>query len=399
MSRQSASETGTIAYVGPFSFPIGGPGARRILGNALALRDAGYRVVVGTGQMSAPDTPREYLGIEVVSLSERTAETLPVSLKHAAYVFMGRKTQRWLAGLNPRPAAVILYSGFTPYFARLIPWCRRSGVPLVFDATEWYGPSRNPGGRFGMYRWSFELAMRHYCVRSGNVIAISRYLEDYYRERGCTTIRVPPTLDTACLGTLMERNTGARLRLGYAGSPGTKDLLDDVLEAVTRTNIGGTRVEFHVAGMSEEDLLKYPTFRRRGISSLPECIVSLGRLTHMDALKAVAGCNFTVLMRPPQIDSVAGFPTKVVESMSVGTPVICNLTSDLGEHVFHGRTGLVCPEPTADACAVMLREALAFSREQLAAMRHHTSEHAKMRFDYRCYVSAFSTFIRELKVM
>ena len=38
---------------------------------------------------------------------------------------------------------------------------------------------------------------------------------------------------------------------------------------------------------------------------------------------------------------MAGFPTKVVESLALGTPVITNLTSDLGFCVFDGRNGVI----------------------------------------------------------
>ena len=398
MSRPS-SFSGTIVYVGPFSFPEGGAASRRILGNALSLRDAGYRVVVGTGQMASSSTPHVYEGIEVVSLNERTSEALPVSLKHAAYAFMGRKTTSWLDSLHPKPVAVILYSGFTPYFMRLIPWCRKNGVPMIFDAVEWYGPKRMAGGRFGMYRWSFLLAMKYYCVRCRNVIAISRYLESYYSERDCVTIRVPPTLDTSKLGAFTELAQSTKLRIGYAGKPEVKDLLNTALAAVMRINEEAYRIDFSVAGMSELELLAFPVFRQQKRSSLPVGIISLGKISNVDALKFVANCDFTILLRPILIDSLAGFPTKVVESMSVGTPVICNLTSDLFEHVFHGISGLVCSAPTIDACEIVLQEALEMNYEQRTSMRRHAWDHARVHFDYRCHVTSFLDFIHKLKVM
>jgi glycosyltransferase involved in cell wall biosynthesis len=392
--------SGPVVYVGPFSFPTGGAATRRILGNCLSIQAAGYRVIVGTGQLAQAGAPVDEQEIGVVSLNERTAENLPILLKHSAYLAMGRKTLQWLEHLTPRPHAVILYSGYSPYFMRLIPWCRKNGVPLAFDAVEWYGPSRTPGGRFGPYRLSFELAMRHYVPRCGNVIAISHYLEEYYLKQGCRTIRVPPTLDTSRVDCLLEpADCSHGLRLGYTGDPGNKDLLDPVIEAVLRTNVAGVRVEFHVAGMTPEALLDFPAFRSRSLRALPAGFVALGKVPQAKAVKLVAECHFTVLLRPPTLDSTAGFPTKVVESLSVGTPVICNLTSDLAEHVFHGRTGLVCSQPTAEACKDMIELALSLTRAQLAAMRLQVREHASMHFDYRRHVPAFDTFLQQLKIM
>lgn len=104
-----------VAYVGPVAFPDGGAAARRILGNVLSLRQIGYDVLIGSGQLPPPGSSGIvfYKGIPIHSLSERIAENFPTLL-------------------HP-------------------------------------------------YRWNFELAMRYYCPRAGHIIAISTYLEKYYR--------------------------------------------------------------------------------------------------------------------------------------------------------------------------------------------------------------------------
>jgi len=118
----------TVAYVGPFSFPVGGPWASRVLGNALSLRDAGYNVIIGSGQMGGAEIPESVENIKIVSLNERVAENFPQIAKHIAYIGMGQKTINWLNLLATKPVAIILYAGYTPYLLRLIPWCRARGI-------------------------------------------------------------------------------------------------------------------------------------------------------------------------------------------------------------------------------------------------------------------------------
>lgn len=48
--------------------------------------------------------------------------------------------------------------------------------------------------------------------------------------------------------------------------------------------------------------------------------------------------DFMVLLRETNRKSMAGFPTKFAESMTVGVPVITNATSDLAKHVINGKT-------------------------------------------------------------
>ena len=83
----------TVIYVGPYSFPHGGAAARRILGNCQALRDAGYDVIITSGQMGE-DGPEgnEFGGFPVISLNERSAEHLPRYIKHFCYFSINNYT-------------------------------------------------------------------------------------------------------------------------------------------------------------------------------------------------------------------------------------------------------------------------------------------------------------------
>ena len=49
--------------------------------------------------------------------------------------------------------------------------------------------------------------------------------------------------------------------------------------------------------------------------------------------------DFTILLREKNRATMAGFPTKVVESISCGTPVITTKTSDLETYIHEGYNG------------------------------------------------------------
>jgi len=384
-----------VAYVGPVALPEGGAAARRMLGVARSIRAAGHEVVFGSGQMrpdGAPD-PLDFAGFPVHSLGERTAEHLPTTLKHLVYLGMGRRTRAWLDALRPPPDVVVLYAGFAAYFSRLLPWCRRRGVPLVFDAVEWYDPSGLPGGRYGPYRFSFELSARHYCVRCRNVIAISSYLRDHYRARGCNTVRVPPTLDVAALAPVEPRAERPGLTVGFAGSPGVMQSFDTVVGAIASLAERGRAVRLRAAGMPVERVLSSPALARRAARRLPEYVECLGQVRHEEAMELVRDADFTVLVRPVRRYSSAGFPTKVVESLASGTPVVCNLTSDLGEHLVDGREALLCPDDSHDALVATLERALALSSAERWRMRLDARRCAERSFDYRRFTAALGEFL------
>lgn len=384
-----------VAYVGPVALPEGAAAARRMLGIARSIRAAGHEVIFGSGQMPPAGRPEplDFEGFPVFSLGERTAEHLPVLLKHLVYVGMGRKTRDWLEAVEPKPDVVILYAGFAAYFSRLLPWCRRRRIPLVFDAVEWYEPSSLPGGRYGPYRWSFELSARHYCVQCGNVIAISSFLRDYYRARGCRTVRVPPTLDVAALPPVAPVSDRATLTIGFAGSPGLMNTFETIVDVVAALAERGRKIRLRVAGMPVERILACPAMRARGLRRPPEYIESLGPVSQKEATELVRAADFTVLIRSVMRYSTAAFPTKVVESLASGTPVICNLTSDLGEHLVDGREAIVCPDHSAESLTVAFERALLLSSEERHRMRLAARRRAEEAFDFRNHTGAIGDFL------
>jgi glycosyltransferase involved in cell wall biosynthesis len=399
--------TPLIAYVGPVAVPGGGAAARRMLGVAKSLREAGFDLCIGAGQVAENGhSVTACEGIAVHALGERQAAQYPLASKHLAYFAMGRRTRQWLNALEPAPAAVILYSGYSPYFARLLPWCERRGVPLVFDAVEWYDWANVTGGRFGAYRWNIELAMRYYCVRSHHVLAISSYLERYYASRGCRTVRVPPTLDVAAIAPRLDGRLwdGASLfplvrrpvTIAYAGEAGNKDLIDNVVEAVLRLDAEGRRFQLNLVGVGEDEVLRLRACTSRGVRQLTPAVRAFGRTDYATALDIVRAADFTALLRPRLRYAEAGFPTKVVESLALGTPVICNHTSDLASCVRDGDEGLVCADHGADSLVKALLRAEQLSLAELLRMRAAARRQAEQSFDYRQHVTSLGQFMREI---
>ena len=374
-----------VVYVGPFAFPDGGAAARRILGNALSLVEAGYQVLILSGQQAADDAIRPFSeGVFVASTSERDAEGLPELLRLARYVTMGSKSRRWLNRLDARPAAVILYSGYTPYLLQLKGWCRRARTPLIFDAVEWYTAASPLRFLASPYLWQSELAMRVLTRRLDGVIAISRFLEDWYNKARLPVVRIPPTLDIAGLAP-GPGGDGGRLSLAYAGTPGkAKDQLNEIVAAVRAVDPEGRRLVLDVYGPTTAEILRLPSM---GGEASP-AIVAHGPVSHDEAMAAVGRADFSILARRPDRVSTAGFPTKVVESLAVGTPVIANLTGDLGEHLVDGENSLICAGYRAEAVAGALERALALTADERARMRIGSRRTAEANLDYRVHAPA-----------
>jgi len=387
-----------ILYVGPFSFPNGGAAARRVLGNCQSLKDAGFPVIVASGQLPDEAIAGEFRGVKFLSLGERDAEKLPRWLKRLAYFRMGNKTIRWLSSLQEKPYAIILYSGYSPYLLKFIPWTKRNQVKLIFDAVEWYDPE-SLLHRFSPYQLNIEFAMRCLLPRVPNIIAISSYLESYYQKRGAQCVIVPPTLDVKNTEFRMTgRDVNKPLALVYAGSPGKKDLLNNIMEAVFRLRFAGHDLRLAVAGITSSDAANYLAVRTRSTKEVSAGVDFKGVLSHSDSIALVRDSDFSLLLRMEARYSRAGFPTKFVESFAVGTPVISNITSDLAKYLLDNETGFICEGPTAANMESALLRALQLSQSDHVMMRTRCRESAVCNFDFRIFSSPLSSFLSSARL-
>lgn len=391
-----------IAYVGLFVFPWGQAGSRRVYGMARSLVKAGYSVVVGGGDADplSPvqlDCNGDAGSLYYVGLGEWPSEDAYRPAKLVRYlVTHGKRTLRWLNSQRVKPSHVILYGLSVPYLIRLLPWCRRNKVRLLVDVVEWYDPSQEPGGHLGPFYVNISTAIRYLVPRSDGIIAISSYLGTYYRRRGCSVLRVPPTLDVENTPAHIEMlETGDHpLTLVYAGNPGRKDLLSAVIHGINMVDPHGDHARLLVCGPTQEHV-------RHLLDSgeeLPPSVQVLGRLPQHGVLKVIEQADFSVLLRPPLRYAQAGFPTKFVESMASAIPVIANITSDLGEYLRDGVEGIVCRDHSAEAFAEALERALSLTHEQRRNMRQEARRQAEQSFDYRIYAEPLAAFLRELQL-
>jgi glycosyltransferase involved in cell wall biosynthesis len=384
-------------------FPWGSAGSRRIYGIAASLAAAGYRVVVGHGD-GKPEKPALLLDAEGsvshVGLGERPEQKRGRirNVCHSLtrnYLTSGALTVRWLDSQPERPTHVIVYGGFAPYMARVLGWCRKNSVPLIADVVECYDPSHRRGGWLNPFYLSAGFAFRFQNTRCDGVIAISSWLEKYYASRVRRVVRVPPTLDVAGLPprTPRKREAGEPLTLVYAGSPGKKDLLGNAIRGLLMADPEGKRTRLMCVGPTREQVLR---LMGEGFE-LPPNVVPMGRLPQPEVAGVLGEADFSVLLRPRERYAEAGFPTKFVESMAAGLPVIANITSDLGDYLLDGVEGLVCLDHSPEAFAEALGRALALSAGELDAMRAAARKRAEDSFDFRKYAQPLAAFLEELR--
>jgi hypothetical protein len=372
--RTNASLSGGlhVAYVGPIDFPSSSAPAQRMMGIIQALIAAGDRVSVGSGGHGRPDSATfDDLPFDVTRLGELPDARWSKVRRITRGLTWGAATRDWILKMDPAPDVILVYGTALGYLARLIPLARRRGIPLVIDATEWYESSHLPGGRWGPFAMANSLSMRSVAPKADGVMAISRFLENYFAGQGLATMRVPPlfTLDeTPRQGEGVDRP----LTLCYVGSPGLKDrqTLHNLVRLPGELGSDRDQLRIDIVGVDESAAM---ALLGGGTAAAiqHECLVFHGRVTSASARQVIAGSHFSVLQRGDERYAQAGYPSKVPESLLLGTPVMANLTSDLGNVLVDGRNSRVLADASLASLASMVSEALfepySFSRSTIAA--------------------------------
>ncbi|MER5334811.1 glycosyltransferase [Micromonospora sp. NPDC002717] len=264
--------------------------------------------------------------------------------------------------------------------------------PITVDVLERHDPEQFALGRLAPYfirhRWGFFLAPR----LADRIITISTALHDDFARRR-PTLMVPPQVDRAAYQPPAPPSLTDGLRLLYAGTAGTKDLLAVVAEGIRRLPAAERdRVRLTIAGMTRDQAVRLSDLDAGNLDGLGDQVIFLGRVPREEVLAELARAHFSVLVRPVAGYSRAGFPSKVPESLAAGCPVLLNHTSDLDRYITDGREGLVLSGATPDDVSEGLMRALALDDDDWRRMSQAARDRAR-DFDYRSWTPAVSDFV------
>jgi glycosyltransferase involved in cell wall biosynthesis len=399
-SREINMDPSWVAYLGPFQFPWGQPGSRRVYGVAQSIAATGRRVVVASGpsdpmELTRLDGRPDAAPIWFAGMGELPATDAGIARKlMRILVRWGARTAQWLDDQPDRPSHVIVYGGAAPYMRHLRSWCSSNKVPLVADVVEWYDPCHERGGMFGPMNLSTLLARHFYYPQCDGIIAISSYLALRFQRKVRCVVQVPPTLDVNEVNSgYIPRDAHRPIRLSYSGTPGKKDLLATIISALVDIDPQGSKFALTIAGPTAAEVRRLC----RAASLLPSITV-LGQIEQRRVAQLLRESDYSVLLREPSVSSNAGFPTKFVESLAAGTPVVTNLTSDLGQHMHDTHEGLVVPNPSASAFSHTLTRLLGIDDRRYLLMREAARKRAVEDFDVGVHVAAIDTFLSKVRL-
>lgn len=389
-----------IIYIGQFRLPAQDAAAARVLNVGRSLRQVGHQVsYISWGGLQKIEHRGEDGVYRVDGFPYEVTGELDfkgnLSNKIREKLCQGKKTKYLLQEKLGQYDTIITYN--CSLIQWLVPFCKKNRIYLISDVTEWYDYSE-----LKLYdRPVYYYKMRYVQKKIENKIVISKYLDNYYNTSH--NIIIPATCDASEVKWHQNMNYKEvyvkpfnGVTLIYAGNPAKKDLVHDVINAVQRLAEEDTNIRFLILGITREDYLsRYSAMLHT--KNLHENVIFLGRVSQEMIPSFYHQADFMVLLRDQTRKSNAGFPTKFAESFTSGTPVIANLTSDIGQYLKDGETGFVVGEPSEEAVYRVLKEkVLTLSSEAIAYMKKNVESVAK-KLDYHAFVDPLRDFMNKLR--
>ena len=234
---------------------------------------------------------------------------------------------------------------YAPVLQKIAKWCKKSNVKYIVNCADITIFNSQPLFRRLVMTLNWDYLHRINKKYMDGLISVSRYIEKFYHKEGMPSVIIPPLYDES---VDINYKTSDVTTFIYAGTPfvikkkvdteGMKDRLDKIVDLCLMLSKDGVDYRLEVIGITK-DVYSGCVPRHKTALEKNSKIVFKGRLSHKDTLKEVKNADFMLNIRDRNVMNEAGLSTKLVESVSLGTPVVMNSIGDTFQYLHEGVSG------------------------------------------------------------
>lgn len=381
-------------YIGGFHLPDKNAAAQRVIGNSKILSELGYTMyfmgICFKENRQKKFTKESYDNLEYYSKPRVYPKSKKKWLKFITSI---KDVKEALNTLDELPELIIAYNYPAICLFKLNQYCKKKKIKLIADITEWYLPTGNLLIKTVKTLDSY-FRMMYVHKKVNGLIVISRFLSDYYGKE--KNIILPPLIDKSSEKwiNIDASILNSELSLVYVGSisHGQKDRLDFILSSLARLKDQGYKFKFTIVGLTKEEYIHH--YKNTHHKSLDDNVFFLGRKTHNESINFIKKSDFSIFLREKNRLNMAGFPTKFVESIACGTPVITNDTSDLKGYVAVSKVGYIIPKLDDGDLDELLSRVLYMESDEIRQMKKNCKDFNG--FHYKNYKHELNNFLSSL---
>lgn len=387
---------GTILYVGGFELPDKNAAAHRVLSNGKIFRELGYEVVFIDVDRKLQNKTDIYKTKKETQKFEYWSRPYPKSNREWIHYLIDANSVINILLQYKNIKAIICYNYQSIPLIKLKKYCRNNNIKIFSDCTEWYS-TKGANAIFKLIKGvDTFLRMRIIQKQLDGLIVISNLLYNYY-DNNKNVVRIPPLVDLSeeKWNIKIQKTNSSNINIVYAGSPGkNKDSLNVIIEALDEINEEVPNYTLNIVGITKEQYLNDYRHHQKVLDRLGKRIIFNGRLSHTESLQYIKNAHFSMFFRENSRVNNAGFPTKFAESISIGTPVLTNVTSDLEEFLVEGKNGFFLNTLDKELMISKLKGILNLDNRKIEEMKQACI--SSEMFNYKRYIENLNLIVKEI---
>jgi len=382
----------TVVYIGKFIPPRGNAVAQRVYANAKLLRDLGYNVIL-------LGCSREITEMREMPDQHFKTYIMPYPSGTRAWIKYCTSIEEYLKVVDAEKVekGSLVVTTNLQFIAqrRLRNALKKRGIAYAEDLTEWIRKSQEKSKVRIIKDISTFFRMKVESVKTGNLICISKYLYDHFKSKGCTVARIPGLIDYdeekwAVAENYSPNKVRTLVYAGDAGSIGYKERLDKIVKEACLLYEEGKPLIVEMIGVERDDYVEQcPDIANH--PAFDKVAVFYGRQTHEFCLEKIAKADASVLVREDTHEMRSGFPTKLSESIRLGTPPILTMIYGYETYVTPGIDCIALKDTSDEEVRRALIELYNMSEEALVKMHNDCKD--SHTFDYKNFKEEMKNFV------
>ena len=253
------------------------------------------------------------------------------------------------------------------FFGKIFKMSQKNGYYANICITEHFGNNQllplTPGHIIDFLNNRFlYVGLRNHFF---GIIGISSHIVNLFQCKGFKTFILPFTFSSEKNQETIVKKNHDKINYIYAGNPGKKDLLFDMLSGFALLNNDDIlKIQIHIVGVEKEWLKKYKGWKTI-VNKLENSLVFYGKRNLEFIKELYKKMDFSILLRDPNaLSSKGGFPTKICEAMFYQTTPICNLSSDLKNYL-HPSNSIIVNGYDAQSFQRAIKKTINMSTDQI----------------------------------
>ena len=375
-------------------FPHGDAGGNRIEYMAKTFAASGlHPIVVSLGRNLTDDWDAEHDYYRFQSIVYKNA-IVPKSF-FSWYILSGFKVRRILSWFRPKDGEPIVIYSTNPIFVSIVKSIYAKRCRIYYDVVEWDDYNSFRFKRYDPHYWMFRWVFYRIFPKGDGIIAISKNIENHYREKGCRTILYPICLDASTFKRGYELRNTKTLDLIYPGNPENKDDVAKVIKAISRLSSDKqNRIKLHFTSVSKERIASLLGNDARLLEIIQDKIVFHPWLEYEDLIKLYYSVDALILFRFNNQVCRSNFPSKVPELLSCGLFIIANNVGDFFDYLEDGKDSIRIQENTVESCVAALLNALSLNEIERKRLSENAVTSAYEKFNYKRYSQSLTDFVK-----